>query len=277
MLRKTAFFLALLPAISVCAQQTQSQTSDKPAAAQAPSSADAEKLAKEVSDAYYHPEALAGVDCSVQMDWEPFMTALKVDLASEGGKKELEVLRGLKLHAHAMRGKPAELTFDWSAGDPFAKDQIEGGLKQTVAGFFQSYWGTFEMAELKASEVTKVEAHTDSTSTIHTGDANSRLVIDVDSEGTPTRYKISTPALNATIDLLFVPTDPPAPGDSRRISEAHIMQFLGESTVKVNMKMDYQPVDTFFVPRHVAFDIPGSLSMAFELNSCQATKNSPAK
>ena len=281
MLRKALFFCIMLAGLYFSAfasgQQPQAVASDKSTVSTAPNSANIAKLTTGISEAYYRPEALAGIDCSVVVDWEPFMTALKVDMTSDEGKRELGLLRGLKVHSHAMRGRPAELTFDWSAGPPDSRDQIEGGLRQTIAGFYQSYWGFFDMAEIKPSDVTRVEPHADSTSTLYVGDSNTNLTVDVDKEGTPTHYKIGTPALNATIDLSYVPSDPPAPGDARRISEARIVQYLGESTVKVNMKLDYQPADTFFVPRHVSFDIPGSLSMGFEFSSCLPTKKTAAK
>ncbi len=277
MSRLALLIAATLVAVPISAQQPPAASPDKPAAVRELSAADVEKLTREISAAYYHPEALAGLDCNVQVDWEPFMTALKVDLDSDGGKKELAILRGLKLHAHAMRGKPAELTFNWAGGDTPAKDQIEGGLRQTVAGFFQSYWGMFDMADVKASDVTKAEAHADSSSTLYTGDANSQLVVDVDKEGTPTHYKVKSPALNATIDLEYTPTLPPTPGDTRRITTARIAQFAGETTIKVNMKLDYQPAGTFFVPHRANFDIPGALSIGFEFTSCTAVSSAPGK
>lgn len=277
MLRKPLFVLAVLAALPLCAQQTPANASDKPAV-QMPNLADVEKraqserLAKEISAAYYHPDNLGSIDCNVSLDWTAFLSQLHVDTSTDDAKERMKQLQNVKIHAHSVRDKAAEITLDWNGVDLPGKDSIDGGIKQVAGGFYQTYWATYQMADVKLSTVTKVEPLADGASNVYLTDSGTNLVVTVDGKGIPTRYAFDNPAMKGAIDMKYVATENPKPDDLRRISEADIAQQVGESSIKIAIKMDYQPVDSFYIPHHVLFDIPGAYSMAIEFTSCTVTK-----
>ena len=230
---------------------------------------DPTKLAEMIRGSYYHPDDLSSIDCGVSIDWASFFGALKVDLPEDRAK----VLQGLKIHSHAARGKGTELTFNWSAGELTTKDTMEGGLKQIVHGFYQMYWPMLATKLIASGdEIKKVEALPDGSANIDVSSQNTNLVMTVDKSGSPTRWALDSPAMKATIDPRYVTSPKPTPGDLQRISSVKVAERIGESSMNVQVDLDYQEADGFFVPKSVSFDILGAYSVTMEFLGCSTTK-----
>ena len=74
--------------------------------------------------------------------------------------------------------------------------------------------------------------------------------------------------MSGTIDAHYLPSPHPVPGDLRRISGIDVDEHIGASTRKVSRHLDYQPLDTYFVPRNVSFDVIGAYTMAMNYSGC---------
>jgi len=93
-------------------------------------------VAAAIRGSYYHPDAMAGLDCTISVDWPTFFSALKLNLAAD----RLKAIQNLKIRSHATRGKSPKITFEWTGGALDNKEQFEDGLKQTLGRFYQMYW-----------------------------------------------------------------------------------------------------------------------------------------
>lgn len=273
-MRSRVSFLVPLLLMSHMALADSAKPKEADAAKVAPKVAapDAEKLAKSVNASFYHPEQLNGIQCAVTVDWPKLFEALKTKVPEE----RMHMLENVQIHSTALRNKSAELTFSWPDGAPSTKDQLEGGLRQMVGGFYQSYWSLMASAPIpKASEISRIEPQADGTTKIYESDANNKVVIDLDSNKTPTHYAFDTTAFKGVFDLKYVDSPKPSAGDLRRMSSAHILANIGASSFNVEIRMDYQPVDGFFVPQHVTYDIVGAYAVSVEFIGCSTIKPPP--
>jgi hypothetical protein len=267
------FFLVIL-LFGSAQLSAQQHVSSAPTAQQGGVSAamlpkDPTKLAEMIRGSYYHPDELSSIDCGVSIDWPAFFGSLKVDLPEDRAK----VLQGLKVHSHAVRGKGAEIAFDWSAGELATKDKMEGGLKQMVDGFYQMYWPMLATKLIASGdEVKKVEILSDGSANIDVSSQNTNLVLTVDKSGSPTHWALESPAMKATIDPRYVTSPKPTPGDLRRISSVKVAERIGESSMNVQVDLDYQEADGFFVPKSASFDLLGAYSVTMEFLGCSTTK-----
>jgi hypothetical protein len=226
------------------------------------------KLAAAVNASYYHPDELSSIGCTVSVDWPSFFGALKVNPAAD----RLAALQGLKIHSRAVRGKTPEVTFDWAGGPLDTKEQLEGGMRQTMGGFYQMYWSLFASSLIRAAEVTKVEPLPDGSEKIYASSQGISVVITADQDGTPTHYVLDSSAMKGTMDLHYVLSPNPVPGDDRRISDMHAIDQFGASTMNVELSTDYQTVDGFYVPKNVTFNIVGAYSFKMEFSGCSVSK-----
>ncbi len=267
-------FLAPILFMSSLAVADSSKSKDA-AAAQTPpkvTAPDSSKLAGAVNGSFYHPDGLSGIQCTVAMNWSDFYNALRVKVPEE----RMHEIEGLQIHSTAFRGKAVELTFDWLNGPVDTKDQLEGGMKQIVGGFCQTYWSLMASAPIpRATDISRIEPQPDGTTKVFESDANNKIEIDLDDKKTPTHHTFDTAVFKGTFDLQYVDSPKPSPGDLRRLSDSHIMANIGASSFNVAIHLEYQLVDGFFVPGHVSYDIVGAYFVSLEFIGCSTMKPPP--
>ncbi len=242
----------LLVAQQPAAASPKSET--RPQAGTLPSNR--ELVVAAIRDSYYHPDALSGLDCTISVDWPAFFTALKLNVAAG----RLKAIQDLKIRSRAGRGKSPRITFEWTGGALDNKEQLEDGLKQTLGGFYQMYWNIVASSPISnAAEIAKIEPLPDGGAKVYSSSQNTNLVISTDKENTPTHYALDSPAMNGTIDLDYVSSPKPVPGDLRRISSMNASEQIGNSTMNVTLSLDYQAIDGFYIPSHVSYNIAGPI------------------
>src|ERR1035441_9056484 len=186
-----------------------------------------------------------------------FYNALKMKVPEE----RMHKIESLQIHSTAFRGKTAELTFDWLKGPADTKDELEGGMKQIIGGFYQTYWSLMATAPIpRARDISRIEPQPDGTTKLFEADANNKIEIDLDSKQTPTHYAFDTAAFKGTFDLQYVDSPKPSPGDLRRLSDSHIVANIGASDLQT--------------PTHYAFDT-AAFKGTFDLQYVDSPKPSP--
>lgn len=237
-------------------------------------SAEAEKLTAKVLSSYYHPDGLPGLDCDVTPDWSGFFSSAKVTVLPE----RLQQIQALKIRVHALRDQTPDFTFNWTQARPANASQIESALKEIVGGFYQMYWPLFASPAIKYTAViSKIEPQPDGSTKVYETDPNAYVIMTVDKHGSPTHYEMQSPAMNGTVDPQYTPTPHPVRGDRRRITSVDATQQAGGSTVQIQVTVDYQPLDTYFVPGHVTYGRVGAYIMSMNFSSCSvAAAASPA-
>jgi hypothetical protein len=272
MYRKIFFSLLLAGAASLGAQQFASTPpkSGTVAASTGTLPSDPAKLVNAVNASYYHPNDLSSLDCDVSIDWPAFLSARKMTPAAD----RLAAMQGLKMHSRALRGKPPEITFDWAAGPLDTKEQIEDGMRQMIGGYYQMYWSLFASSLMGGpAEIQKFEPLPDGTGKIYTSSQGTNVVFTINGEGMPTHYVLDSAEMKGTMDLQYTPSPHPAPGDLHRISGIYVDEQIGSSAMKVNVSVDYQAVDTFYVPRKATFELVGAYSIKLTFSGCSASRS----
>jgi hypothetical protein len=273
---RTFLFLFLVVGANMLSAQQPDSVKQNPAATKLTAGTlpgDPAKEAAAIRDSYYHPDGMSGLDCDISIDWPAFFSSMKAEIAAD----RLKTIQGLKVRAHAKRGKLTDLEFDWAAGPLDTKDQIENGLKQMVGGFYQMYWPMVASSPIaSAADVSKVEPLPDGGAKVYTSSANTSVIMTVDKENTPTHYQMESPALNATFDAQYIPAAKPVPGDLRRISSLDVKELIGTSSINLGLALDYQAVEEFYVPRHISFNVSGAYSLTMELSGCTVTRTPTA-
>jgi hypothetical protein len=234
---------------------------------------DAATMAAAVRGSYYHPDKMSGLNCTISVDWPAFFSALKQNPAAD----RLKAIQDLKIKTQAAREKKPEVTFEWAGGALNNKEQFEDGLKEMLGGFYQIYWSMVASSPVdSAAEITKIEPLPNGEVKVYFSSPNTNLVITADRERTPTHYRLDSPAMNGTIDLRYVASPKPVPGDLRRISSMDLSEQIGNSTMNVTLDLDYQAVDEFYIPKHVSFGIAGAYSLSMDLSGCSVSKGAIA-
>lgn len=213
MLRRVLLFLCLLFLNCLAfADSTKPKAEGTAEATPKVTAPDAEKLAKSVNASFYHPDQLNGIQCAVTVDWPKLFEALKTKVPEE----RMHALESVQIHSTALRSKPTELTISWPDGAPTTKDQLEGGLRQMVGGFYQTYWSLMATVPMpKASDISRIEPQPDGTTKVYESDANNKVIIDLDNQYTPTHYGFDTTAFKGAFDLKYVDSPNQSPGDLR--------------------------------------------------------------
>jgi hypothetical protein len=262
--------LLLLFASALVAQQpARSLKSETSKVTEGAPSNDSALAADAIRDSYYHPDKLAGIDCAVSVDWPSFFNALKATPATD----RLQALQGLKVKAQATRDKNPEVTFDWVGGPIDNKQQLEDGLKQMLGGFYQLYWSMVASPPIASSaEISKVEHLQDGGIKIYSSSQNTNIVIITDKDRIPNHYTLKSPAINAEVDVHYIASPKPVPGDPRRISGIDESIQMGTSTINVNVNLDYQAVEGFYIPEHVSYDLVGAYSISMDFSGCSVSK-----
>ena len=228
-------------------------------------SAEAEKLTAKVLDSYYHPDNLPGLECDVTPDWPAFFLSAKVTAPPDS----MKIIEALKIHVRALRDQTPVFTFNWPQGRPPDAGQVEASLKQMIGGFYAVYWPLFASPAIRYTAViSKIEPQPDGTTKIYESDPNAYVVMTVDKQGTPTSYTMQSPAMNGVVEPHYAPSPHPVRGDRRRITSMEATQEPGASTTRVQVSVDYQPLDRYFVPRHVSYGLVGAYTMTMEFSGC---------
>ena len=233
----------------------------------------AAKLAEAIQGSYYHPDAMSGLDCAISVDWPAFFKATGTDLSADRVKQ----IQGLRIHSRALRGTPAEFTLDWSDGKMDTAQQFEGGVKQMMGGFYQIYWQMIASPLVSSfTELRKIEPQPDGSAIVYMSDQDQHLVVTLDKENAPTHLKFDSTAMKGTIDPHYIASPTPIPGDLRRISSLDVTEQAGPTNIQVQLSLDYQSVNGFFVPKHVSFSIVGAYALEMEFSGCSAEKGAIA-
>lgn len=258
-----------LAAATLAAQQMPAKSPTPKGLAPAPSAdRSPAKLADAINASYYRADSLMRLECQVSVDWATFFNSAKLSMPPD----RMKLIEGLKISSHAVRGKVAQVSFDWTAGPMTGSDQVEEGLKQMVRGFYQFYWPLFASPLVNsADEFKKVEPLADGSSKIYETSQNMNVVITIDKDGVPLHYSFDSPAMKGTIDTEYVPSPQPVAGDLRRMSSARVAEQIGTSNINMQIGLDYQPVGSFNLPKHVSFEILGAYSVAMEFSGCTAS------
>jgi len=226
-----------------------------------------------IRDSYYHPDEMHGLDCAISVDWRAFFSALKLNPAAD----RLKAIQNLKIRSQAVREKKPEVTFEWAGGSLDTKEQLENGLKETLDGFYQVYWSMVASSPIgSAADLVKIEPLPDGGVKAYFSSQNANLVISTDKDRTPTHFTMDSPAMNGTIDLHYVSSPKPVPGDLRRISSMDLTEQIGNSTINAKLSLDYQAVGGFYIPRHVSYNVGGALPLSMDFSGCSVSKGATA-
>lgn len=267
MLGKVALIQALLGSALLGAQQPGAPPQNAPGSGPpgATLSAQAEKLTAKVLESYYHPDNLPGLECDVALDWPAFFASANVAAPSDS----MRAIEALKVHVRELRGQTPSLAFDWTQGRSPNASQIEASLKQMIGGFYDVYWPLFASPAIQYTAViSKIDPQPDGTTKIYESDANAYVVMTVDKHGTPTSYMMQSPAMSGDVEPHYTPTPHQSRGDQRRITSVDVSRQTGSSILKIQVKVDYQPVENYFVPMHVSYRRVGAYTLTMEFSGC---------
>jgi hypothetical protein len=220
-----------------------------------------------IRSSYYHPDNLAGMDCYASVDWQKFFAAMKIDAPAD----RMKAIQDIRIRVHSERDKKPELSFEWPAGplDNAAKTQMEDGLKQMVAGYFQMYWAMVAGSLVSDDDtIDKIEPQPDGGVKASSSKGSVSSAILVGSNGAAKHITVDTGAMKVDINVHYTDSPNPVPGDLRRITEVEVNDQMGTSSMKVNVGLDYQPVDGFQLPKHVDFGVEGAFSIGMDLAGC---------
>lgn len=273
MLRQT-FLVSLLclSSTGLLAQQQPAVSSPTPASvkpAADPLQTNPAKFTEAVRSSYYHPDDLSGIACDVSIDWASFFSTLKVTVPPE----RLKAVQGLKTHVQATRGKLPEYTFDWAGGVIDKKDQMEDSVKQMVSGFYQMYWNMIAAFPVQSTaEVKTIEPQADGGAKVYISDQNSSVVVTTSPDHVPTHYSFDSPLMKGVMDTTYTPSPNPVPGDLRRLTDIHVSQQIGASTMNVSVSLDYQQMGGYYIPQHVTFGLSNTYSIKLSFSGCSVSK-----
>jgi hypothetical protein len=229
---------------------------------------DAIKIVTAMKDSYYRPDDLSGLSCTVSVDWGSFFTATKQTPSAD----RLKTLQGVKIHSEAVRGQKTEVTFDWAGGTLDTKDQVEGGIKQMVSGFYEMYWpmmATFPIGN--ASEIKEIVPQADGGTLLSLPTEAMKVSFKVDKDNVPTNFSFDSAMMKGSADLSYQPSPNPIPGDLRRISGLKVSEVIGTSNINVDIGVDYQTVGGFHIPKHLNFGL-GTISIGMDFSDCSVSK-----
>ena len=265
----SCFFLALI------ATTLNAQQSANPAASETVKipvhglPVDPEMLANRISESFYHPDELAGVDCTASIDWVEMFKTLKIEAPSD----RLKSLQSMTVQVHAVRDKPADFHFVWSEDRPTNHDQLEDGAKQMISGFYQMYW-SFSSPSLipKPGEINHIESQPTGETIITYSDHGINGSVIIDKNFVPEHFTFDSASLKGSLDPTFSTSPNPVPGDMRRLRSVHVVYQLGTSNLNADISMEYQTVGGFNIPSEARVIIPGAYSVPINFTACSVSK-----
>lgn len=270
MLTKITIGALLLAPLCAWGQQAAPGAGET-APAQSPSSTlpkSGPALVKVILGSYYHPDSLELMECDLSVDWNAFFRAQKITVP----EARMQVLKDLKIHERAVRGRPAEIQFNWADGAPATKEQMESGFRQMVGGFYQIYWPLMAGPMLSpADKVEEIASLPDGSAKLTASSAATKIHLLVNPEGLPTHYDFDAGAMKGVGDISYVLSPNPVPGDMRRIGEMRMDEQVGESSFKLDFKLDYQDVNGFSIPQNLTIGVVGSYTFNLKFSGCKAS------
>lgn len=229
---------------------------------------DAIKVLTAMRDSYYRPDDLSGLSCTVSMDWVSFFTAMKQTPSAD----RLKTLQGIKIYSDAVRGQKAKLTFDWSGGTLDTKDQLEGGVRQMVGGFYDMYWPMMASFPVgNAAEIKEIVPKADGGALLSLPSAAMKVNIVVDKDNVPNNFSFENPMMKGSFDFRYKPSPDPVSGDLRRITGLKVSQMVGTSNSNIDIGVGYQTVGGFHIPKHVDFGL-GTFAIGMDFSDCSVSK-----
>jgi hypothetical protein len=242
------------------------QTSSAKRAAASPDSPEAQavQVARSIKASFYHPDQLAGLDCTVAVDWDASFKGQNVP------PETLKVLKGLQIKAHSPRFAEAHLSFDWTDGRMDNAEQVTEGLKMSLGGFLDVvYWPVIASPPVPFSaEINRIEAGANGVMTIYSTHKGNSVITTIDRQGTPSRVVSDSEEKKTIYDFQFSPSPNPEPGDQQRLSGLDVREHMGDTDTHMQFEFDYQKLDSYYIPRHVHAVLVGSNVLDFELTGC---------
>jgi hypothetical protein len=226
------------------------------------------KVLTAMKDSYYRPDDLSGLSCSLSLNWDSVFTAMKQTPSAD----RLKTLQGVKIHSEAVRGQKAKLTFDWSGGILDTKDQLEGGVRQMVGGFYDMYWPMMASFPIgNAAEVKEIVPQADGGALLSLPSAAMKVNIVVDKDDVPANLSFENPMMKGSFDFRYKPSPEPVPGNLRRIAGLKASQTIGTSNSNIDLSVDYQTVGGFHIPKHVDLGL-GTFAIGMDFSDCSVSK-----
>ena len=263
---RTIAFLLLIAGGAVFAQQPDAKTRPSPEATAATAPAGSKELAAKVKASFYHPDALPGLACTVTVDWSKMLSSMSTQVPDE----RIKALNALRIKVKALRNQQPDVTFSWeNSAPPEGAEQMLSGMKRMIEGHFQTYWSILASSNT-AEMVTegKVTPQPDGGASVETSTGSIKVNMTVDKNGLPTRYAVEMGTTTATMEPHYANSPQPRPGDMRRVSELDVTQEIGANKMVVQENIDYQPVESYFVPQHLRVTVGGALTIPLEFSDC---------
>lgn len=255
--------LTLLFASASLGASAQTSHAKRPAPPASPED-QAVQVARSIKASFYRPDPLQGLDCTIAVDWDASFKGQDVPLET------MKVLKGLRIKAHSLRFSDAGLSLNWTAGRLDNEEQIIKGLKMSLGGFLDIvYWHVIASPPVPFSaEINRIEAGADGVTRVYSTHKGGSVVTTIDSHGTPSQVVSDSVERKTIYDFQFSPSPNPEPGDLRRLSGLDVREHSGDTDTHMQFVLDYQKLDSFYIPRHVHSTVVGSDVLDFELTEC---------
>jgi hypothetical protein len=261
----------LVLAAGAAAAQHAPQSSGTSTASLSGPPIDLAKIKSGLAGSYYHPQDLTGIDCAATVDWASLMKQLK----QPADEDRLKVLDAMTIAIKARRGKTAEITFGWPAGEPANKQRIEVGDQMVLSGFYQMYWSGIAstLGPTKQEwDTVRVEPRTGGGYVLHYSSAGSPVTEELDSDFLPVKTSINLAASTVELVMHYSPSPEPRPGDLRRVTSVDTVQRSGASITNANFRITYQQIGGYWIPAHLDLDMVGAYSIPIDLIGCSVSK-----
>ena len=232
---------------------------------------DLAKIKSGLAGSYYHPEDLTGIDCSATVDWASLMKQLKQPNAED----RLKVLDAMTIAVKARRGKIAEVTFGWPAGQPANKQMIEDGDRMMLYGFYQMYWSGIAspLGPTKQEwDAVRAEPRAGGGYILHYSSAGSPVTEELDGDFLPVKLFLNLPAFIMELSVHYSPSPAPHPGDLMRVTSIDVVKRSGTSVSNSNFLITYQPIGGYWIPAHLDLGMVGAYSVPIDLIGCSVSK-----
>lgn len=265
-----ALVLVLFSGLAASAQRAP-ESSGTSSGSLAAAPIDLARIKSGLTGSYYHPDDLTGIDCTAVVDWAGLMKQLKQPTSED----RLKALEMMTVAIRARRGKIAEVTFGWPAGELSNKQRVEDTDRQMLSGFYQMYWsGLASPFGPTGQEWDRVqaEARTGGGYVLHYSSSGSPVTEEVDSDFLPVKVSINLPGSVMEMGMHYSPSPNPRPGDLRRMTSIDAVQHVGTSVTNFNFRIAYQQMAGYWIPAHLDVTMVGAYSIAIDLTGCSVSK-----
>lgn len=265
-------FVFLLLACISSAQQVPQSSGASPDKLTVPP-VDFAKLKSGLNGSYYHPDDLTGIDCSATVDWASVMKQLNKPAPED----RLKILDSMLVTVHARRGKIAEVTFSWPAGELSNRQMIEDTDRQMLYGFFMIYWSGLAAPFgplAKEWKTARAEPRPGGGYILHYVDGGVPITEEIDDDFLPVKAIVSISAASTTeMTMHYSQPQELHPGDMRRVTSIATKQTLGTSVTNVTIGIAYQQMAGYWIPSHFDTTIEGAYTVPIDLIGCSVSKD----